>query len=277
MKNLHHLAGPVVVFGGPYSNFQATQAMLNEADRLGIPPTNVICNGDLVAYCADPEDTVNLIKDWGINVVKGNCEESIGDQADDCGCGFTEDSLCSLLSAEWYNYSKTKISKTNQIWMSRLPEMIKFNIGPTSFAVIHGGVQDISEFVFASSATDQKCKDISAMAVDCIIGGHCGIPFGHQVKSGFWLNTGVIGMPANDGTRDGWYMLLQPDETGVVSSWHRLPFDATSAAESMRLAGLGDSYRKALLTGLWPSMDILPHTEQSKRGEPLQLPLLRLA
>ena len=42
--------GPLLVFGGPYSNLQATRAVLDEAARRGIPAERVICTGDVVAY-----------------------------------------------------------------------------------------------------------------------------------------------------------------------------------------------------------------------------------
>ena len=45
--------GPVLVFGGPYSNLEATRAVLAEAVRLAIPSEHVICTGDIVAYGAD--------------------------------------------------------------------------------------------------------------------------------------------------------------------------------------------------------------------------------
>ena len=46
--------GPVLCFGGPYSNLQATQALFAEARRLGVPPGRIVCTGDVLAYCADP-------------------------------------------------------------------------------------------------------------------------------------------------------------------------------------------------------------------------------
>ena len=44
-----HLDGPALIFGGPYSNLQATAAVLAEAARLGIPAAHIICTGDLIA------------------------------------------------------------------------------------------------------------------------------------------------------------------------------------------------------------------------------------
>ncbi|MBH62570.1 MAG: hypothetical protein CL569_08995 [Alphaproteobacteria bacterium] len=89
---------PVLVFGGPYRNLGATQALLDRAVALDIPPERMICAGDTVAYCAEPEATTDVIRTSGMHVVMGNCEESLSEDADDCGCGFTEGSVCDTLS-----------------------------------------------------------------------------------------------------------------------------------------------------------------------------------
>ena len=109
--------------------------MKAEAERLGIPAERVICSGDLVAYCAHPEETVALIRDWNIHVVMGNCEESLAQGSLDCGCGFETNSACSLLSVEWYNYSNQRISSVDKAWMSELPRNLSFSINRKA---IHG-------------------------------------------------------------------------------------------------------------------------------------------
>ena len=45
--------------------------------------------------------------------------------------------------------------------------------------------------------------------------------FGQRVGGKFWLNSGAIGMPANDGSRDGWYLPLSPIDGGIRAEWHR--------------------------------------------------------
>ncbi len=90
---------------GPTGNLQATRALLAEAEALGIPPEHMLCSGDLVAYCADPQATADLIRAASIPVVMGNCEESLGEDAEDCGCGFTPGSSCDMLSVQRYRYA----------------------------------------------------------------------------------------------------------------------------------------------------------------------------
>lgn len=286
MFNLGTLTDRVMLFGGPYSNVQATLAIRAEARRLDIAPGNVICNGDLVAYCADPEDTVNLIRDWGVHVVLGNCEESIAALSDDCGCGFDDNTMCSLLSREWYAYTRDRVSPGNRQWMGELPRRFSFDLGNRKFAVVHGGVDNISEFIFASSDHKRQANVVQTLGVDCVIGGHCGIPFGNrlpntgdhsdQTSARYWLNTGVIGMPANDGTCDGWYMLLNERDGEVTCQWNRLSFDSESAVRSMQRVGLGKDYSQSLISGMWPSQDVLPDLEKSRQGQPIDLAPMRL-
>ena len=51
IDDLGHLDGEVLIFGGCYSNLPATRALLDEVDTRRIPPSNVICTGDVVGYC----------------------------------------------------------------------------------------------------------------------------------------------------------------------------------------------------------------------------------
>ena len=268
--------GPLLIFGGPYSNLAASTAMLDVASARKIPASRIICTGDVVAYCAEPDQTCQLLKASGIEVVMGNCEESLAFGADDCGCGFEPGMLCSTLSRDWYGYASSRISADSRDWMSDLPRLIRFEYGGLRCLVVHGAPERINRFVFASSSDQDKRSALEACAVDVIIGGHCGLPFGQRLDAGFWLNAGVIGLPANDGGRHGWYMLLSTKGGEVIATWHRLDYDAALSARHMAQAGLS-AYADTLCNGLWPSMDVLPPGEREQAGKALKLPPLSLA
>ena len=122
---------------------------------------------------------------------------------------------------------------------------------------------------------DSRLEQIRAAGVDAVIGGHSGIPFGQSIRECYWLNAGVIGMPANDGGSHGWYMLLQPRDQGIDLSWHRLDYDHVASRKTTIEAGMS-AYGQALGDGLWPSIDILPEAEARQTGKPLILPPLRV-
>ena len=268
LKTLGKIENRLLVFGGPYSNLAATEAMRSIADEKKISPEHIICTGDLVAYCAEPRQTVDLIRDWGIHVVMGNCEESLAWQALDCGCGFEAGTSCSTLSITWYEYASRHIKPEIRHWMNDLPRSIEFQMKNNRFKVVHGSVSSINQFVFPSTPTEIKRSEFSRVDVECLIGGHSGIPFGQNIDNRFWLNAGAIGLPANDGSSDGWYMFLEPEETGILVSWHRLSYDAKRSPDSTFEAGMNE-YARALVNGLWPSMDVLPSDERAKQGNRL--------
>ncbi|MGH7004829.1 MAG: metallophosphoesterase family protein, partial [Alphaproteobacteria bacterium] len=240
--DLGTLDAPVLVFGGPYGNLEAAQAMRAEAARRGIPPMRTICTGDVVAYCADPGATVALIRDWGIPVVMGNVEESLGAGAEDCGCGFTPGSACERLSTQWYAHAEQQLSADDRRWMARLPRTIRFSLGGRQLAAIHGAVSRINRFVFASTPAAEKLAEIALAGAGGVIAGHCGLPFVDFPGGRLWCNAGTVGMPANDGTPRVWYALIAPEEHGISIALHPLAYDHGTSAAKMRAAGLAETY-----------------------------------
>ena len=258
--------GPVLVFGGPYSNLEATLAVLAEARRRAIPRERILCTGDIVAYGADAVATTAALREAGIVAVMGNCEESLAAGAEDCGCGYAEGSACDRLASEWYAHAHRTLDAESRRWMGALPRRLTVEIGGRRLAVIHGGVRQINRFLFASTPEPVKRREIAGLAEDGVIAGHSGIPFTEFIAGKLWHNAGALGMPANDGTPRTWFSLLVPTGKGLRIEHHALDYDHESAAWKMRAAGLPAGYAEALETGLWPSLDVLPPTERAATG-----------
>ncbi|SDG08108.1 Calcineurin-like phosphoesterase superfamily domain-containing protein [Limimonas halophila] len=258
--------GAVFVFGGPVSNLEATRAALAAAEQHGIPPERTVCTGDVVAYCADPQATVDAIREAGVHTVMGNCEESLGERADDCGCNFAAGSACDALSGAWYAHANRHLTDDARAWMRDLPRVLRFRVGRVRVAAVHGSPAQINGWVFASTDAAEKHAALRALGVDAIVAGHAGIPFVHDLGDGLWVNAGSVGMPANDGTPRGWSALLIPDGDGVRVELHALSYDHAGAAARMRAERLPEAYASALETGRWPSEDVLPAAERAQAG-----------
>lgn len=267
---------PVLVFGGPYSNLRALSAMRRVAESMGLAPQQVICTGDVVAYCVEPQETVAAIHDWGCHVVAGNCEEQLAAGAADCGCGFEEGSACDLLARGWYPFAQARLSRDQCAWMGELPSAITFRLAGRSFRVIHGGVHVTNRFVFASER-DVLAEEYAQADADVVVAGHSGLPFIARLRSGAWFNPGVIGMPANDGTPDGWYGLIDVANGAIRLATRRLAYDHIPAAAAMRRFGHANGYARSLVTGLWPSLDILPAAERAATGRRLRAQALEIS
>ena len=262
--------GPVLVFGGPYSNLEATLAVLAEARRRAIPRERIVCTGDIVAYAADAVGTAAAIRDAGIWAVMGNCEESLAAEAEDCGCGYAEGSACDRLASEWYAHAHRTLDAESRRWMGALPRQVVLKIGGRRLRVIHGGTRQINRFVFASTPEPVKRLETSGLAEDGVICGHSGIPFTEVIGGKLWHNAGAIGMPANDGTPRTWFSVLTPTDDGLRIEHMALEYDHRSAARKMRASGLPTGYADALETGRWPSLDVLPPAERAAAGRAIE-------
>lgn len=271
VKNIGTLQGKLLVFGGVYSNLQALVQLQKMAEGWGIPPENILCTGDVVGYCAQPEACVQAIQDWGIWTTAGNVEQQLGSGETDCGCNFGDGSRCDWYSKQWYPYAQSKLSASALEWMRQLPDHIRFRYAGRQVYVLHGSFFNTAEFVFKSTPWPVKQANFEATGAEVILGGHCGLPFQHVENGLHWLNAGVIGMPANEGATRVWCMTLEADDAGLGINFHPFEYDHTAAAALMEQNSLPRAYSQTLLSGIWDNCDILPEVETAQQGLPIAL------
>ncbi len=261
----------LLICGGAYSNLEALTALLDAARTLAIPPARIIHTGDVVAYCADPGATVELLRKSGAHAIQGNVEESLSANEPDCGCGFDDGSFCGKLSAEWFAYADARIGDEARQWMGRLPRRLTFEMAGKRMLVVHGGVDAVNRFIFASQPSNDFKAEFTKTRADMIIAGHGGIPFTRRVGARIWHNSGSMGLPANDGTPRVWFSVLTPEKDALRIDTHALDYDHETARSKMIEANVCRDYAQALVTGLWPSLDVLPGVEKAATGTPLEM------
>ncbi len=262
---------PLFVFGGVYSNLEALVAVKALSEKLGFRPKQIICTGDVVAYCADPSASLDFVKEWGIHCIAGNVELNLRDEADECGCNFNEGSRCDMLSRQWYPYAKAHVTQENLAYIHSLPEFIDCLFYGKKTKVVHGSFHNTSEFIFHSSKDSIFERNFMETGCEIILAGHCGLPFEKRLSKGYWVNAGVIGMPANDGNSYTWCGGLGLTQNMPSFEFMKLSYDHELAASKMGKEGLPASYAETLLTGIWDNCDILPEVETARQGKDIEL------
>ena len=252
-QDLGTLTGDLLLFGGPYSNLQATQALFAETHH--IKRKNRICTGDMVAYCADARATAELVLRECGAVVAGNCELQLSQGAEDCGCGFEEGTACDLASGAWYAHANAQMASM-RVALAALPQRIFFEHEGLRYAVIHGGVSDVARFIWQTDTDGVFKNEINLLGrdVDVVVSGHSGLPFERRVGDVIWLNAGVIGMPPHDGGVSTRYVIASERKFSIQN----LHYDYEQAAQRMEACGLTQGYETGLRTGIWPAEDVLP-------------------
>lgn len=271
IENLTDLKGKILLFGGVYSNLQALESLIDIAEKEGIAPKNCISTGDIVGYCAQPEESVQAFQKWGARSIAGNVELQLRGGETDCGCDFRAGSRCDDFSKLWYPYAQSKLSKDSINFMKTLPDHYTFKFAGKNVMVVHGSYFQTTEFIFKSTPWKTKETNFKQTKSDVIIGGHCGIPFYDEKDTKLWINAGVIGMPANDGTPNVWYLIIDEENGKFNFKHHSYSYNYQKTNKLMQNNLLPTAYSQTLVTGLWDNCDILPPIESVLQGFPLLL------
>ena len=115
-------------------------------------------------------------------------------------------------------------------------------------------MRQTANLIAAEMASEHPASKLMLQSLDMVIAGHSGIAFQRDIGAIQWLNAGVIGMPPNNGRPKTQYAVLR----GGTAEFLELSFDYASAARQMAEHGLTQGYDRALLSGYWPSEDVLP-------------------
>ncbi|MEO0918471.1 MAG: metallophosphoesterase [Pseudomonadota bacterium] len=254
VRDFGPLDTPVVLFGGPYSNLAALEALATE---IGERPA--ICTGDVVAYGAEPVETVNLMRSLDVRCIAGNCERQVAEGGLDCGCGFAPGSTCDRLSQAWYAHLSTACDPDTTTWLADLPEVGVFLQYDRRYAVIHGGATSINRFIWPDSPDEVFLEEITALEgllgrIHGVIAGHSGVAFHRKIEGYQWINAGAIGLPPHDGRPETRYAVLSQGDVVI----ERLSYDHATTRRKMVQAGLTQGYHETMTTGLWPSEESLP-------------------
>lgn len=269
IEQLGTKTGKMLLFGGVYSNLQALEALIAISERENIAPSNCLCTGDIVGYCAQPEETVQRFKAWGAKSIAGNVELQLANDEEDCGCDFKAGGRCDTFSKMWFPYAKGQLSESSLEWLATLPEHLTFTYGDQKVMVVHGSFDHVSEYIFQSTPNTIKEEQLKSAGSNIIIAGHCGLPFHEELANGIWLNPGVIGMPANEGTPRVWYMVLELQDGKPTYSHRYFDYDHNTATQLMLINFLPESYAETLSSGIWDNMEILPQAEAGNQGVPI--------
>ena len=252
----------VAVFGGVYSNSHGLEALLDDAESRGAEA--VYCLGDLSGFGPHPEKVRPLLEQGQVRNIQGNYEVSLAGGREDCNCGYTDprDNHFARIS---YDYTSRNCSDEFRAWMGALPQRRRILVGERELLLVHGSPRKVNEFLFSSTAPIPFLEWLlDQERCDGCLGTHTGLHWHRQLPSGRdVVNVGVIGRPANNGTTNVWYALLEARGAELAVEMVPLRYDHQALAAEMRREGLPHEFIETILTGWWTTcLEILPARER---------------
>lgn len=252
----------LAVFGGPYSNPYALRALLDAARRRGCD--RIFCLGDLGGFGAEPNELWPLLVDNNVECIAGNYDIAIGRGDEDCGCGY-RDPRDNEFAQLIYDFTREHTSPEFAAWMRELPGQHRETIDGVDVHMVHGSPLVVNDFFWESRTDDEVRERLDASGADVLMCTHTGLPWKKQIDGRLAVNVGVIGRPANDGSKDVWYAVLDLADGHAEAELVQLSYDWKSQAESMRAAGIPEAFVETIETGWWTTcLEVVPPAERSR-------------
>lgn len=262
-------------FGGLYNNYLALEAAIADARCRGVDA--MYCLGDMGAFGPYPDRVFPLLHDADVHCIQGNYDHSIGNDLQDCQCGYT-DPRDNHFAAISYKYTYANTNPINRAWLRDLPAELSLEFDGVRFLLCHGSPRRTNEFLWESNTSTHFLDKMAAdRDVDLILGTHTGIHWTRSLADGRqFVNAGVLGRPENDGRTNVWYTMVRtgadmlepaPPDRHFEVEFVPLQYDHQRLAYEMQSERLPEEFIATVKTGWWTTcLEVLPAKER-RRGQ----------
>ena len=250
----------IAVFGGAYSNPYALGAMLRDARARGCE--RIFNLGDLGGFGAECDAVWPLLTEYGVESIAGNYDIAIGRGDDDCGCGYSSE-RDNHFAQLMYDHTKASTSAEFAAWMRALPGELREDIGGVDVHMVHGSPLAVNDFLWESLPDAELRERLTGS--DVLLCTHTGLPWQRELDGTLVVNVGAVGRPANDGTRETWYAVVDLEDGAARAELAPVAYDWRAQAESMRAAGLPEPFVETIESGWWTTcLEVVPPPERSR-------------
>lgn len=242
------------ILGDIHGNLSALETVLAALADDGVD--QVVSVGDVVGYGAAPAECIEMLRECGALVVKGN---------HDAACiGQLDDRYFNNYAREAVRWTRGVLDRRDTDWLTELPLTLNLE----HCQVSHGSLYRPEEFSYVQVASDaDPSLDIMERPV-CFV-GHTHVPItlvrlaDDSPRTGYYqlqddaihladlwrslVNVGSVGQPRDEDRRTG-YALFDSDRQTV---WmRRLEYDIDREAARIRAAGLPAMLADRLFLGV---------------------------
>jgi predicted phosphodiesterase len=235
-----------------HSNLPALEAVL---EHDAVKDADAIFHlGDLVGYAPWPNETVSLIRGYGITGVAGNYDSTVGTDYEHCGCKY-EDPEQERLSHISYEWTRAHVSRETKAFLRELPFRIDVrprggHTGGPRLILVHG-TPTLNTLYWTKDRDDAFCLKMAeaagAKSGDVIAFGHTHVPWQRTIEGIHFMNTGSVGRPKDKDWRAGFSVV---EFGNTVSIEHiRTDYDVQRTVAEIRASDLPDFFAEYLVSG----------------------------
>ncbi len=205
-----------------HSNIDALESARAKLRRNSRVDT-VICAGDIVGYCAFPNECCRTMHELAAEIVLGNHDIAALER---------DTSFMNPVAARAALWTSSALDERSAEWLRSLATEAAFRVGSLDAAMYHGSVESYTEYVFEEDASESM---LSRAHCRLLILGHTHIPYIKRFSSGLIVNPGSVGQPRDGDPRASFAVL---DTESGECDISRVDYDIDRAADAIDAAGL---------------------------------------
>lgn len=241
----------IAVIADIHANYQALEAVLDRIEALRV--TMTLCLGDVVGYCANPNECVDLVRDQKIQSVMGN--------HDACAVGLEEPDGFNPLAKNALFWTREHITEENSLFLMSLPREHHL----LDFHLFHGSISNLNRYILGRNDALENFHLLSKHSDGSESGffGHTHIrtayslgTTGVEVEESlelflspdkrYLINPGSVGQPRDGDPRAAF--LVYDDHNRQVT-FYRVAYDIKTCQEKIINAGLPPHHAERLARG----------------------------
>jgi putative phosphoesterase len=225
----------VALISDLHSNLAALRAVLRDLPRV----ERVVCVGDLVGYCAEPNEVIRLVRRKKI--------EGVGGDHDHAAVTGNPWGL-NRVAAEVALWTHRRLTGEGLEYLKALPERLETELGGRRLLVVHGSPRDpLGGRVPPESTSRELAEAVGDAEADVIVFGHTHQPMKRMIFGKLLVNPGSVGQPRDRDPKASYAVLRLGEEVGV--DFRRVEYDVENTARVMRANGLPEELAARLFFG----------------------------
>jgi predicted phosphodiesterase len=214
-----------------HANLEALQAVLNDIGDQKC--THVACLGDIVGYCANPKECLDIIRGMNIPCIKGNHDEYCAN--DNPLEGFNPK------AAKVINWTRRQLTAPDKQWLSELPYVRLID----GFTLVHASLEQPHRWSYVFEKLAATASFACQTTPVCFF-GHTHVPVAFirdkMVRGGtyskfrlerglqYFIGVGAVGQP-RDGNPKAAYVVYDMDQKSI--ELRRIDYDISKAQKKM--------------------------------------------
>lgn len=222
------------VFGDIHGNIEALKAAYDSAQAAGAE--KIYHLGDLGGYSPFVNEVVDFIREYNIEGVQGNYDETVANDREHCGCK-AEDPVQEEMANRSFAWTKEHASAKTKKYLGMLPLDIIFEVFGRKIALFHATPHKNNLYWFEDRPEKFFAEMAGKVDADILIYGHTHKPYRKDVENKIFINAGSVGKPKNGDPR-ACVALIEITAKSVSVDFLRVPYDVEKASKAIVASGL---------------------------------------